>query len=56
MSEYLGYEVMKLKRNRIMSVRLAGLKVGQWRELTDDEMSEINQAVAHSNKAASNIP
>ena len=33
MCEYLGYEVVKLKRTRIMSVRLAGLKVGQWREV-----------------------
>ena len=56
MCEYLGYEVMKLKRSRIMSVRLAGLKVGQWRELTDDEMAEINQAVASSNKTASKSP
>jgi 23S rRNA pseudouridine2604 synthase/16S rRNA pseudouridine516 synthase len=52
MCEYLGYEVVKLKRNRIMSVRLAGLKVGQWRELSSDEMSEINKAIAHSNKTA----
>jgi pseudouridine synthase len=53
MCEYLGYEVIKLKRSRIMSVRLAGLKVGQWRDLTDDEMLEINHAVAYSNKTAS---
>jgi pseudouridine synthase len=52
MCEYLGYEVTRLKRSRIMSVRLAGLKVGQWRELTAQEMAEINQAVAHSNKTA----
>ena len=52
MCEYLGYEVTRLKRSRIMSVRLAGLKAGQWRELTTDEMSEINQAVAQSNKTA----
>jgi 23S rRNA pseudouridine2604 synthase/16S rRNA pseudouridine516 synthase len=53
MCEYLGYEVTKLKRSRIMSVRLAGLKVGQWRDLTAQEMAEINQAVADSNKTAS---
>jgi 23S rRNA pseudouridine2604 synthase/16S rRNA pseudouridine516 synthase len=53
MCEYLGYEVTKLKRSRIMSVRLAGLKVGQWRNLTPEEMLEINQAVVHSNKTAS---
>ncbi|UZE95408.1 23S rRNA pseudouridine(2604) synthase RluF [Alkalimarinus alittae] len=53
MCEYLGYEVTKLKRTRIMSVHLGNLKVGQWRNLTDEEMAEINQAVASSNKTPS---
>lgn len=52
MCEYLGYDVVKLKRTRIMSVRLAGLKVGQWRDLTADEMAEINGAVEGSSKTA----
>jgi len=52
MCEYLGYEVVKLKRTRIMSVRLAGLKVGQWRDLTGEEMTEINGAVEGSSKTA----
>ena len=52
MCEYLGYEVVKLKRTRIMSVRLAGLKVGQWRDLTAEEMVEINGAVEGSSKTA----
>lgn len=52
MCEYLGYEVVKLKRTRIMSVRLAGLKVGQWRDLTAAEMDEINLAVSNSSKTA----
>lgn len=52
MCEYLGYEVTKLKRTRIMSVRLAGLKPGQWRDLTAEEMLEINTAVAGSSKVA----
>ena len=52
MCEYLGYEVVKLKRTRIMSVRLAGLKVGQWRDLTPEEMEEINLAVEGSSKTA----
>ena len=54
MCEYLGYEVETLKRSRIMSVELDNLKVGEWRYLTDDEMSEINTAVADSSKTASN--
>lgn len=53
MCEFLGYEVKKLKRTRIMNVDLAGLKVGQWRDLTEKEMAEINKAVLHSKKTAS---
>ena len=52
MCEYLGYEVVKLKRTRIMSIRLAGLKPGQWRELTSDEVTQLQDAVASSSKTA----
>lgn len=51
MCEYLGYEVKKLKRTRIMNVTIAGIRPGQWRDLSVDEMNEINQAVLHSKKA-----
>ncbi|RHW77828.1 23S rRNA pseudouridine(2604) synthase RluF [Colwellia sp. RSH04] len=53
MCEYLGYDVTKLKRSRIMNVELGKLRPGQWRDLTEKEMTEINQAVAHSSKTAS---
>jgi len=52
MCEYLGYEVSKLKRTRIMKVTLDKLKPGQWRNLTEQEMNEINQAVSSSSKTA----
>ncbi|WP_346776917.1 23S rRNA pseudouridine(2604) synthase RluF [Thalassotalea sp. G2M2-11] len=52
MCEYLGYEVKKLKRTRIMSVSLEKLKPGQWRDLTNTEMKAINDAVANSSKTA----
>lgn len=52
MCEYLGYEVTKLKRTRIMNVSIAGLRPGQWRDLTNEEMLEINQAVKYSSKTA----
>lgn len=52
MCEYLGYNVRKLKRSRIMNVELGDLKPGAWRYLTNQEMKEINQAVAHSSKTA----
>lgn len=52
MCEYLGFEVTKLQRTRIMNVDLKGLKPGQWRELTNQEMNQINKAVAGSKKTA----
>ncbi len=52
MCEYLDYQVTKLKRARIMNVELSGLKPGQWRNLTAEEMTDINQAVRYSNKTA----
>ena len=48
MCEELDYDVKSLKRTRIMSVGLAGLKPGQWRNLTQEEMAEISKAVAGS--------
>ena len=52
MCEYLDYEVLKLKRSRIMKVELGNLSPGQWRDLTKEEMAEINTAVEHSSKTA----
>jgi pseudouridine synthase len=52
MCEYLDYDVLKLKRSRIMSVELGSLKMGEWRDLTKAEMLEINTAVATSSKTA----
>lgn len=52
MCEYLGYEVTKLKRIRIMNVTLDKLKPGQWRNLSEQEMAEINSAVSSSSKTA----
>lgn len=50
MCEYLGYEVTKLKRTRIMNVELGYLQAGDWRELTEDEMNEINTLISTSSK------
>lgn len=50
MCEYLGYEVTKLKRTRIMNVTLGNLKQGDWRELTEEELKEINKMIASSSK------
>jgi 23S rRNA pseudouridine2604 synthase len=50
MCEYLDYEVMKLKRTRIMNVELGYLQSGDWRELTEDEMKDINNLISSSSK------
>lgn len=50
MCEYLGYEVTKLKRTRIMNVSLGNLKSGDWRELTKQEIHTINKLVSFSSK------
>ena len=50
MCNYLGYQVIKLKRVRIMNVTLQGIPVGKWRNLTDIEMQFINESVQNSVK------
>ena len=50
MCQYLGYNVTKLIRTRIMNIKLNSLKVGEWRELTFAEMQEINELISHSSK------
>ncbi len=49
MCEYLGYNVVKLKRVRIMNVNL-DVPVGAWRDLTSKEMKEINRLISGSAK------
>ncbi len=41
MCSALGYQVRSLQRIRIMNIRLDGLSVGQWRDLTKDELKEL---------------
>lgn len=50
MCEYLGYNVTRLIRTRIMNVELSDLKVGKWRKLTKKEIDLINKMVADSSK------
>lgn len=49
MSEYLGYEVKKLKRVRIMNIKL-DVKLGEYRSFTSLELKTINQLVSNSIK------
>ena len=41
MCEALGYEVKDLLRVRVMNITLDGLKDGQYRKLTDQELNEL---------------
>lgn len=49
MCEYLGYDVKKLKRIRIMNIKL-DLPVGKWRNLSEEEMRELNVLIQDSAK------
>ena len=53
MCEHFGFEVTKLERTRIMNISLKGLPVGEWRELTPEEQTDIYNLVAKSSSAAS---
>lgn len=50
MCEYLDYKVVTLTRVRIMHLRLENLAVGKWRNLTMQEILELNQRLIKSNK------
>lgn len=43
MCSYLGYEVTQLKRIRIMHITLQGLRSGEWREFTPEEIQKMHQ-------------
>ena len=49
MCEYLGFEVKKLKRIRIMNIKL-DLPIGKWRDLTDAEMTQLAHLLQDSSK------
>ena len=48
MCDSLGYHVRQLRRTRIMNIQLKGIKDGEWRLLTKEEMSFITNAVENS--------
>ena len=52
MCEYLGYNVTKLKRIRIMNIQL-DIPTGKWRELTENEMNELIKLTKDSSKTNS---
>src|SRR5690606_21342188 len=50
MCEYLEYEVVALRRIRIMNIKL-DIPVGEWREFTKDELKELNNLISNSKGA-----
>lgn len=48
MCEHFGYEVVKLKRTRIMNLELKGLGAGEWRYLSEKEEAELKASIADS--------
>ncbi len=50
MYEYLGYNVTKLQRTRIMHIHLNDLKIGQYRDLTPTETETLYKKIANSVK------
>ena len=49
MCEYLDYEVTALKRTRIINITL-DIPVGRYRDLTDDEIKQLNKLIEPSSK------
>ena len=49
MCDHLLYDVKRLKRVRIMNIKL-DMPVGSWRDLTKEELEEINGMVSDSHK------
>jgi 23S rRNA pseudouridine2604 synthase len=52
MCEHFHYDVVKLERVRIMNIKVKGLSVGEWRDLTAKELAEIFRLTADSSSNA----
>jgi 23S rRNA pseudouridine2604 synthase len=48
MCEHLGYEVVSLKRLRIMNIHLKNLEIGEWRDLTEKELTDLKSSLGDS--------
>lgn len=55
MCDALGYNVISLRRVRIMHIRLGNLKVGQWRNLSQGELDELKRRLEET-PAPSTLP
>ena len=50
MCQALGYNVVSLRRIRIMNLRLGKMQPGQWREVTDEERNQLLAALAEKER------
>ena len=54
--ERVGHPVKKLRRTRLGPLRLKGLAVGEWRELTPGELSSLKRAAGKADARAAKAP
>jgi 23S rRNA pseudouridine2604 synthase len=50
MCEYLNYKVVALKRIRIMNITMEGIKMGEWRNLSKEELTTLLSNLQNSKK------
>lgn len=50
MCSALGYNVRKLQRTRILNIHLGNLPIGQWRDLTQEELAEMFKTLDYEPK------
>lgn len=48
MCEYFGYKVTQLQRVRVMNIELGNLKPGEYRKVTEDEITELYELIKDS--------
>lgn len=52
MCDYLEYDVISLKRIRIMNIELGNLPIGKWRDLTPKELLELRESLKDSDNSS----
>ena len=50
MCEHFGYNVTRLRRTRVLNITLDNLPMGQWRDLTESELSVLKRSLKNSHK------
>ncbi|WP_238882738.1 pseudouridine synthase [Clostridium sp. YIM B02551] len=45
MAKTFGYTVIRLERIRIISIKIDGIDIGKWRNITEDELQELREHI-----------